>query len=501
MPQNRRSPPGIARDESITPHNTSVCQSGDRPFAESVRTSLRSSDGIRAEFWYSRKQAMLLVAGLFILTRIFGSLTPPFQSPDEYNHIARAYLLSKGVLAVGSREGRTGAGIDEGLLAYMDCFRQFTFDYGVKVDSLTVRVCEEIHFTGRRRFSDLLLWNTAMYFPLPYAPQAVALLFGEKVGLTVSNSYYLARLFSSCATLALLMLALTIYPVPPAALAIFLMPMCLFQLSSASLDAMTFGITALAASLFLRGCRREGSFNATLHSVLAVCLFLLATSRIVYVALTPLLLVLYGVRRSPIYVISFVAILALSLAWIIFALTTVPGQGAIAPAISPSEIIRYYVTHPLAYFAVVFRTLTDASTIRSYWQMFVGILGQFDTPIGFFAYVAFAIELLAILIVSNSVASFRSLNYGHLALACSAAATLVLLLLAALAAMTPHPATLIQGIQGRYFYPIALLFLFTCSTGHRSGRWITLSFALLALTAASSVELAVPRLLARYYTH
>ena len=499
MPQIRRSAPEIAPHETITPQSTSACQSEARPFTESVRTSLRSTDGIRAEFWYSRKQAMLLIAGLFILTRIFGSLTPPFQSPDEFNHIKRAYLLSKGVLALGSREGHTGAGIDEGLLAYMDCFQQIPFDYGAKVDSSTVSTCEEIHYTDKRRFSDLS--NTAMYFPLLYAPQAVALFFGERAGLTVSNSYYLARLFSSCATLALLMWALIICPVPPAALAIFLMPMCLFQLSSASLDAMTFGTTALAASLFLTGSRREISFNATLHAVLAMCLFLLATSRIIYVAVIPLLLVLYRIRRSPVYVISFAAVLGLSLAWIMFVLTTVHGQGAITQATSSSEIIKYYVTHPHAYFGAVFRTLTDPSTVRGYWQMFVGVLGWLDTPIGFFAYLAFAIELLAILMVSNSAVSFRSLTYAHLALVCAAAAALLLLFLVGLSAWTPFPATLIEGIQGRYFYPVALLFLFACSTGHRSGMWITLSFALLALTAASSLELAVPRLLARYYTH
>lgn len=413
------------------------------------------------EFWYSGKQALLLIVCLFILARIVGSLTPPFQSLDEFNHIKRAYLLAHGVVAVTSRAGRTGAEIDEGLLGYMDCFEQFPYDYAAKVNRSIIRACAEIHYTGTRKFSELA--DTALYFPVFYAPQTVALFFGERLNLSVSNSYDLARLFSLCATLTLLLWALMIYPMPPAALALCLMPMCLFQLSSASLDAMMLSTTALVASLFLRGCRGEVPFSATLHVVLTACLILLATSQIPYLALTPLLLVLHRVRKSPAYLISFVVVLGLSAAWILFALTIHGGDPI-------TQEVRFF---------------SDALTARGYWQMFIGVLGWLDTPLSTLAYFVLTIELLAILVVSNSGVHFRPLNAGRLALVCAAGAVLL--------------ARLIGAIQTRDFYPIMLLVLFGCWTGYRSRREMALSYAILILTAVSSVEFSIPRLLARYY--
>jgi uncharacterized membrane protein len=450
-------------------------------------------------FWYSRKQALLLVAGLFLLVRLFGSLTPPFQSPDEFNHVKRAYLLSRAVLVVGNRGAQTGGEIDDGLLDYMDCFQEIPFNYGAKIERSTTRACDEIHYAGRRSFSDLS--NTAMYFPFLYAPQALALFIGERSGLSVGKSYYLARLFSSCAVLALLMWALIVYPVPPAVLALFLLPMCLFQLSSASLDAITFAATVLAASLFLRGYHRGSPFSSCLHGALAACLFLLGTSRIIYIVLSPLLLVLYRVRKSRAYFVSFLAVLGLSLMWIGIAMTTVRGKGAIIQEMSSADIVKYYLTHPGAFSGVVLRTLTDGDILNGYWRMFVGILGWLDTPIGSVAYVVFAIELVAIVVASSSVTSLQSLNSGHLALACAASAAMALLLLVALSAWTIHPATVIRGIQGRYFYPIAVLFLFSGWASLRSRTGVVLSWGILVIMALSSVELAAPRLVGRYYSH
>ena len=413
------------------------------------------------EFWYSRKQALLFIASLFILARIVGSLTPPFQSLDEFDHIKHVYLLSHGVVAIDSRTSHTGAAIDEGLLGYMDCFERFPYDYGAKVNRSIIRACGEIHYTGKRKFSEL--GDSARYFPLVYVPQAVALFLGERFNLSVSNSYDLARLFSLCATLALLLWALLIYPMPPAALALFLMPVCLFQLGSASLDAMMFSTTTLTASLFLRGCRREAPFGATLHIVLTVCLMLLATSQVLYLALTPLLLVLYRVRKSPAYVISFAVVLVLSVAWIPFALMG-NGRGLIAQEVS---------------------FFSDALTVRGHWHMFIGVLGWLDTPMTPLAYLVLTIELLAILAISNFGVHFRSLNVGHLVLMCTAGVMLLV--------------RLIGTVQTRDIYPIVPLVLFGCWTGYRSGREMSLSYAILTLTSVSSVQFVVPGLLARYY--
>lgn len=480
-----------------------------RYFLRNVRTKVSegsSEEGAAGKqsltvpaFWYSRNQALLLMAGLFLLTRVFGGVTAPFQSPDEFNHLKRAYLLSTAVLITDNRGPLSGGLVDKGLLQYMDCFTEIPNNYSAKVSRSEIRSCNEIHFADKRIFSDLD--NTAMYFPFLYTPQAVALLIGEKFRLTVANSYYLARLFSSCAALALLLAALMIYPAPPSVLALFTLPMCVFQLSSASLDGMTFATTVLAASIFLRGCDKRLEFNSRLHFVLAACVFSLSTARDIYIVLTPLLALLYKARRSPSYIISFLTVLCLSLVWIIFALKAVHGQGAIVQQTSTPDILRYYGMHPGTFLAVVVRTLTEDGVIRSYWRMFVGSLGSLDTPVASAAYIVFAFELLAIALVSTSAASLRSLNTANLVLACAAVASTLLLFLVALSAWTAHPATFIERMSGRYFYPGAFLFLFASTPPALSRTGVALSYALLILMGISSVEFAVPALVDRYYTH
>ena len=48
-----------------------------------------------SEFWYSPYSAVGFILYLLILAQAISFLIPPFQSPDEAEHIKRAYLLSK----------------------------------------------------------------------------------------------------------------------------------------------------------------------------------------------------------------------------------------------------------------------------------------------------------------------------------------------------------------------------------------------------------------------
>jgi len=68
----------------------------------------------------------------------------------------------------------------------------------------------------------------------------------------------------------------------------------------------------------------------------------------------------------------------------------------------------------------------------------------------------------------------------------SAAASLGIIFLALLVTFTPHPATLVQGIQGRYFLVPTLLMAYALSNHQRiqAVRWLLLLvFSILALSA------------------
>jgi uncharacterized membrane protein len=450
-------------------------------------------------FWYSRRAAVFFLAFLFVIVVLFSSLIPPFQSPDEFNHIKRAYLLSKGEVFVrSSRNGVTGADIDTGLLNYMQYFEPMPFYYATKMTSAAVASSEAITYSGAREFSELP--NTAGYFPLLYLPQALALLAGERFKLTVAESYRLARLCSLMVTLGLLWYSMRLYPVPIMVLALFLTPMSLFQLGSASLDALTFSTSVLIGALFMRGADRTYSFSGYMHAALAFCLLALATSRVYLIALTLLPSVLFRVRRARSYLASTVMILVLSISWIVYVLKTVKDGGLIhGVGTLALDIASYYFEHAGALVKVFFATLSNVDILATHWRMFVGVLGWIDTPLASGVYIAFAVLATGLIVISCPRNTNQLLRGGSLPLTCCAVLSLILLHLIALAMWTPHPATVISGVQGRYFYPIFILLGFSMLGRPLENTERNLALCVSLILVGLAVASAAPRLLSRYW--
>jgi uncharacterized membrane protein len=466
------------------------------------------------EFWYSKQAVISWLAFLFLLVQSISILIPPFQSPDEFYHLKRAYLLSKGEVFLGKENNVTGGRIDSGLLEYMNNFvnaRWFSYmsDEAKKQTKPYIALARDIAWSGKRQFSDVP--NVAVYFPLPYLPQALASMLGEQAGWSVSSTYYLARLFSLAATLGLLWGAFRTYPVPIFALALLVTPMTLFQLGSASLDSVSFATCMLAASLFMRGSNIRFSFSHGMHAALLVCLFSLATSRINLIVLTLLPAILYTVRRSRLYLASSSLLIFLSLAWILFVLATVRGgHGNDAP--TSLEIIKYYMHHITSLVSIFFATVTNVHLLQSYWYMFVGLLGWSSIEMAGTEFVAWRGILLdstvylawGILLVTLAVISFQRdraclLSRASLALAFAATFALLIIFPILLVTWTPHPAQLIVGVQGRYFTPILILLSFSAFSRRLSPAGVRAGLFIIFLMAAISITDMAPKLLNQYW--
>jgi uncharacterized membrane protein len=442
-------------------------------------------------FWYSRLTAGTIILSLFLTVLAISYLIPPLQSPDEPAHLSRAYLLSKGEVFLGAHDGQTGGYIDSGLLAYMDSFQDIPFQYDRKLTDSDIRSSKRIKWSGHQQFRGL--FNTAVYFPLPYLPQALAFAVGERMRLPIETTYYLTRLFALMATLGLLWAALSLYPTPPIVLALFVMPMTLFQLGSSSLDSVTFGTCALTASLFARGTDLRFSFDFRMHAALVLGVFSLATSRVSLIPLTLLPAVLYTCRRSHSYLFSSAVSIGLSLAWIVFARMTVQGMP------SNLDAARAYLTNPMSFFQIFLNTLSNRELLKDYWAMFIGVLGWLDTPLDVYVYITFGILLflLAILSIRDDAASW--LERGNLALILACTLSLLFTFVIELLTWTPPGAKFIDGIQGRYFTP--LLILSGYKLFGRSLSSVRLKWSLVALLLAITLSIVGtgPKLLHRYW--
>lgn len=96
---------------------------------ENMNTHIASFHAIRTRSIRLLNRRTQLIACLIFIGTMLSSIIPPFQSPDEFDHIKRAYVLSKGELTLVSPPNISSGGyIDNGLLQYMDGFTYLPFE-------------------------------------------------------------------------------------------------------------------------------------------------------------------------------------------------------------------------------------------------------------------------------------------------------------------------------------------------------------------------------------
>jgi uncharacterized membrane protein len=164
---------------------------------------------------------------------------------------------------------------------------------------------------------------------------------------------------------------------------------------------------------------------------------------------------------------------------------------------SSAEIALYYLHNPHNLVAVFWRTLTNVDILAFSWRSFVGILGWLDTPLDSWVYVAMGILLVSLFAINMMRGKATELWFTRASLAFAAAVSLFLIFFLALVGWNTHPATVIGGVQGRYCFPVAILFAYAGARALGSAEY-RLSLGIVAVSAVVCIADAVPKLLSRY---
>lgn len=110
--------------------------------------------------------------------------------------------------------------------------------------------------------------STAIYLPVFYVPQAIAIFLAQFFDLSIFNSYRLARLFSLLICFGILLYANILYKIPPPAIIFLAMPMCIFQFSTIVPDVLCFATSALIGALSAKGLDKSKEFTLNNGAVL-----------------------------------------------------------------------------------------------------------------------------------------------------------------------------------------------------------------------------------------
>lgn len=462
----------------------------------------------------SQKSATPWAAGfaivLFCLCFAISQLIPPFQSPDEDVHVKRAYLLSHGQVWLSTpANSPTGGLIDQGLLQLMSQFDGLPFHAEKKLSANELYEASQVRWKGEYTFHPTSA--ISHYFPFLYAPQALGLRIGELLKISVLQSYQLAKLFALLAACTLIYWALFIYPFSLAVLGLFVLPMSLFQIGSASLDGIAHAMSLFVIALYLKISGQSSaaqSSTAWQGALLAVCIALLTSSRM---QLLPLILLLWSCSRQTgqkKYLYYAAAVGIFTITWILFSITTVIDT-KVTTSLTPTQAIAFYLAHPITGIQVLFSTLTNLAILKSYATGFIGVLGWLDASLPKIQYGVLG-TLLALLIALNLTWRVQGLSKHHqrVLLLC-ALGSMGIVFAALLIQWTPHPATVILGVQGRYFFVPALLicvaftrpFSSLASSQAVSLRaWLQkISLVVLVILSTSALYCTSTLLLGRYY--
>ena len=184
-----------------------------------------------------------------------------------------------------------------------------------------------------------------------------------------------------------------------------------------------------------------------------------------------------------------------ALGWVLFALQT-----TIDPRIvrnhSTTQLLMQYAADPAAFFKIVWVTLTTDGNFTFYNRSFSGILGWLDTHLAEYFYPTLWTGLALCALASVSMATLKKDWNARPLLVGLCIASAGLVFLAMVVTWTPHPATVIKGVQGRYFIVPAILLGYAMS-GYATQQptlrqWVAaLTIALFALTSVTALTMAL----------
>lgn len=446
--------------------------------------------------WRDPLRLYLVLAPLLYLA--FALLTPPFQTPDEHQHLFRAWQLSEGGVIAEKRGNQIGGDMPAGLLrateAELGSLAPHAWrganpvPWAERLSRATPPAAQE-----PRSFANFI--GSAAYSPAGYGPQVVAVWSGQALGLSVENILRLGRVLNAALAFVLIALAMRALPMGRNVLmAIGLLPMTAASAAAFGQDGVVIGCAALLVAVGLRAAFvrpwnwRDGIIAGLLAAVLTLAKF-------VYLPLAGVALFagrsrdfLSPVRRwqpalTPLLAVG--AALALFLGW----MTLV--SGLTAPMMPgrplPADQLRYVMAHPLAFpaaFAHTFRPaglLDQTLTLFSFGWLSVG-------PVAL-AWIAGMAALL--LVVLGGTGSGPRLGWAWRSWLLLLSLGVVLILSFALyLAATALGAGGVDGLQGRYFIPVLLPLLLALGRQGNGARANVPMLAAGLMLFANAVSLA-----------
>jgi uncharacterized membrane protein len=434
---------------------------GDKTVVANTLPRVNRPGGTRVEAEVARRLATAFVLYGLVATAFLAINVPPFQNPDEFAHFLRAAQIADGSV-VGSRFWMTeadgtpnltaGGRVDPALVATYFRFNAL----GLNPDTRATRSLWSPPFCWSEAREMGIFPNSVLYPPFFYAPSAIGILVGHVARMTVTQTLVLSRLLTGVVAVATGAAAIACAGGAAAWLFMVLtLPISLSLIASSSQDALLLTCGALAGALLERMSRWPAEQNGKMLVGLTVTLSLVAMARPPYVALALLPLGLPMVRARW-RILSAVAIVASVVVWSWIAWASVLTNFGKFVGADPGAQAARLLADPLMVVHVAWATL--ALHWRNYLTEFVGQLGWLDTalPTAYHVAARIMMGMAAVAAMLGTIGARLSVR-GRLMISLASLLSILGVFGSQYLAWTVPGGETVEGVQGRYFLPIAVV--------------------------------------------
>ena len=400
---------------------------------------------------------------------LFGLLlmvaTPPFQSPDEQNHYARAYHVSNGGLMGVTQDNLLGVIIPPNLIdLYFGAIKTEAGEIAGHPDIKFPLHKFKQGFSFKINTTDsqfMLAPNTASYPFTFYLPHAIGIALGKTVLYSELGIFYSGRLFGLIFYLlsGWIILNNSSKPHQEIFFTCLLLPMPLFLAAMYTADTVSTLIAYFAITYYLTLRQEAIPINEkNLWKILLIA-FCIGLIKPVYVFLSALIFLLpFSSQLSNLKnILIRIGVIAISLIGVVT--VTLLGKGSqvtMRSDVDPNIQLAEFLHHPFKFILLSGTYFFD--WMPDYYTGVIGVLGVLDTILpGYAYYLGLALMLFLILQKNPEEKTFlwRELGLLSLAFVSCILATLLFLFIT----WSPTKAWIIEGFQGRYLLPILPIIL------------------------------------------
>ena len=391
-----------------------------------------------------KEKSKVFVSIAMLLGILYMFSLAPFSIPDEYAHFATAYAQSSMLMGKDAVDENGNVLMEENI---------WKRGHEVTKDSYV----EEVYgFFQKGNNGNIISTRTMLSgVQLGYIPQVIGITLARVCGAGAIQIIMAGRFCALLFYCLSMFWAIRIMPCNKEMLMIIgLFPMTLQQVMSYSYDSILIDASFVLIALIVSKIVKKNKIKKSEIALMIIIIMIISSLKFVYLPI--LLLSLY---IEPIVFDNKKS--AYALGTILLSGCVVLGTRLITiqEAIKSTDVysiktisLGYCINNPIAIFELLWRTLERVSS-DYLGQMISSPLGYLDIGIPNIILIAFIILFIGSALQSENSEIILKKNIKRMSLLIFFSIGL-LIMIALMLSWTPLDATLIQGVQGRYFIPV-----------------------------------------------